>query len=374
MRLALAEMRHRRGRFAAILAAVVLLEFLALVLSSLADGLYYGATGALRTSSADIYVFSKDGLRQLTRSSLPAMDAATVARLRGVAAVGEVGVVQATGRHDKSTLDLALFGYVPRKPGGPPRATTGRLPKPGESFAAAADVSLRDEGVKLGDTITISGDARPLRIVGFTSDSRYELQPTLWTTIGTWRTVRNEVRPEFRGELRDVQALAVKLAPGASPTATANRIDAALGGSSEAVDRATAVQSLPGVTEQQSTLDQVIYATFVVAALVIALFFAVVILERRTELAILKAIGASNRYLLGGILLESLVVGLAAWAVASVLSGVMAIALPASIPFTLRPVTTATVAVATLVTAGLGAAFSFRRVTRIDPASALGGA
>ena len=374
MRLAFAEMRRGRGRFAAILAAVVLLEFLALVLSSLADGLYYGATGALRTSGADLYVFSRDGLLQLTRSSLPAADAPRVAGVRGVAAVGEVGVVQAVGRHRGSTLEVALFGYLPREPGGPLRATSGRLPRPGESFAAAADTSLRDEGVRLGDRITIGKNIPPVRIVGFTSDSRYELQPTLWTTIDTWRAVRNALRPELRGEVADVQALAVKLAPGASPAVVSDRIDAALGGSTETVDRATAVAALPGVTEQQSTLDQVIYATFVVAALVIALFFALLILERRTELAILKAVGASNRYLLSGIVLEALVVGLVGWALALILCSVMAMALPSSIPFLLRGVTTVTVAAATVVTAALGAAFSFRRVTAIDPASALGGA
>ncbi len=373
MRLALAEMRRNRGRFGAIIAALVLIVFLVLVLNALADGLYYGATGAVRTSGADLYVFSKDGRRQLARSTLSASDAATVASVPGVAEVGQVGTLQGTGQGPNGTLDIALIGYEPGKPGGPSRATEGRLPGSDEPFAAAGDVSLKDKGVKIGDAITFSGSSEPVTVVGFTSDSRYELQPTLWTTVDTWRTVRNEARPEFVGREDDVQAFAVKLAEGASDAETATAIESALGGQTETIDRATAVLSLPGVKQQRSTFDQIIYTTFVVAAIVIALFFALITLEKRTQLAILKAVGASSRYLATGILMQSLLISLIGLAIGILLSRLLAVVLPSSVPVTFRAATTVTITIATLATAALGAAFSFRRVTRIDPASALGG-
>jgi hypothetical protein len=142
MKLALAEMRRNRGRFAAIVGALVLIVFLVLVLTALADGLYYGSTGALRTSGADLYVFSTSGRKQLPRSTVPATDVATAASVPGVASVGAVSILQGTGEGPNGTLDLALIGYVPGKPGGPSRAVSGRLPAPGESGVAAADVSL----------------------------------------------------------------------------------------------------------------------------------------------------------------------------------------------------------------------------------------
>ncbi|HEX4821173.1 MAG TPA: ABC transporter permease, partial [Acidimicrobiales bacterium] len=200
MTLALAEMRRQRGRFAAIISAVVLIVFLVLVLNALADGLYYGATGAIRSGGADLYVFSKDGRKQVARSSLPAASAATVGAVPGVAAVGAVGILQGTAQGPEGVVDLALVGYEPGQPGGPARAVTGRLPRPDEPLAGAADTSLRDKGVGLGDTITFSGSSRPITVVGFTSDSRYELQPTVWTTVNTWRAVRDEARPEFKGK------------------------------------------------------------------------------------------------------------------------------------------------------------------------------
>jgi putative ABC transport system permease protein len=346
-----------------------------LVLNALADGLYFGATGAIRTSGADLYVFSKDGRRQLARSTLPTAFEATIAGVPGVAAVAGVGALQGTGRTPTgATIDVALIGYTPEQPGGPSHAINGRIPRPDESFAAAADVSLEDKGIRIGDAITFSGTSQPITIVGFTSDSRYQLQPTLWTTIDTWRTVRNVARPEFQGRQDDVQAFAVQLASGASANITASAIDAALGGQTETIDRATAVLALPGVKQQRSTFNQIIYTTFLVAAIVIALFFALITLEKRTQLAVLKALGASNRYLAAGIFVQSLLISAIAVVTGIVLSRLLATALPSSVPITFRAATAVTIAAATVITGALGAAFSFRRVTRIDPASALGGA
>lgn len=374
MTLALAEMRRNRGRYVAIIAALVLIVFLVLVLNALADGLYYGSTGAIRSSGADLYVFSKDGRKQLARSSLPVAAAAAVAGVPGVTQVGEVGVLQGAGQAPTGTIDVAVIGYVPGRPGGPSRSVAGRLPRADEPFTAAADTSLRDKGVGLGDQISIAGSTEPITIVGFTSDSRYELQPTLWTTIDTWRRVRNEARPEFAGRQEDVQAIAVGLEDGAPPGRTAAAIDAALGGTTQTITRDAAVLALPGVEQQRSTFDQIIITTFVVAAIVIALFFALITLEKRTQLAVLKAVGASSRYLAAGILVQSFVISVVGLTVGILLSRALGTLLPSTVPVTFRTVTTLTVAVGTLITGALGAAFSFRRVARIDPASALGGA
>ncbi len=378
MRLAWAEIRRTRGRFTAMAAALTLLVFLVLILSALADGLYYGATGALRSSRADLYTFSADSRQQFARSSLPAADAAAIASVGGVAAVGEVGTVQAAGRCSGrcpgGLVDLALFGYVPGLPGGPDRAAEGRVPRPGEAGVAAADVSLERDGVRIGDRITVAGTTLALRIVGFTSDSRYELQPTLWTTIATWREVQAQVRPELAGTGDTVQAFAERLEQGASPSATAAGVDAALDGRSVTVDRETAVLSLPGVREQRSTLDQVIYATLAVAGIVTALFFALVTLEKRTQLALLKAIGASSRYLGTSVVVQSAVLCTAGIVLGIVVTRVVALVVPASVPLTFTAASTVTAAVGTFATGTLGASLSFRRVARIDPATALGGA
>ena len=359
-------------------AALTLLVFLVLILSALADGLYYGATGALRAGRADLYTFSADSRRQFARSSLPAADAATIASVPGVAAVGPVGTLQATGRCSGrcpgGLVDLALFGYSPGHPGGPDRAVEGRLPGRAEAGVAAADISLRDDGVRLGDRVTVAGTTVTLRIVGFTSDSRYLLQPTLWTTIATWREVQAQARPELAGAGDTVQAFAERLRAGASPATVAAAVDAALGDGSVTVGRQAAVLSLPGVKEQRSTLDQIVYATLAVAGIVTALFFALITLEKRTQLAVLKAIGASNRYLGAGVVVQSLILCALGTGLALLVTRLAALLVPAAVPLSFTAASAATAAVGTFVMGMLGAAFSFRGLARIDPATAIGGA
>lgn len=374
MKLALAEMARNRTRFLTVIGAVTLIVFLALVLAALGDGLYYGASGAIRTSSADLYVFSKDGREDLTRSSLPAADGARIAAVPGVAEVGAVGSLQGTARGPHGLFDLALFGTVPDRPGGPTHVLSGRLPRAGETGTAAADQTLRRQGFSLGDRVMVSGSSVPITIVGFTDDSRYELQPTLWTTVATWQSVRAQARPEFAGQSQAVQAFTVALSPGAAAAPTAARIDAAMGGQTQTITRDAAVLALPGLALQRSTLNQIVYTTFGVAAVVIGLFFALITLEKRTQLAILKALGASTRYLASGIVVQSLAVCAVGVVLGIAGSRLLAALVPATVPVTFRSTTAVVVVLATFVTGVVGAAFSFRRVTHIDPASALGGA
>jgi putative ABC transport system permease protein len=372
MLLALAEIRRHRGRFAAVTATLALLAFLVLVLAGLSDGLWYGATGAIRNTHADLEVFSADSLLSLERSSLPLATADRVRQVPGVADVGAVGSLLAPASGpDGQELDVAVLGFVPGRPGSPPVVVAGRLPAAGERGVAAADATLRRR-VRLGQPITVAGSGLPLRIVGFVDDARYQLQPTLWTTIQSWQAIRDQVRPERRTSQPTVQALPVRLAPGATPAKVARQIDTTLG-TTRTVPRGRAVLAIPGAKQMRATFGQIITTTLLVAALVVALFFALLVVERRGLLAMLKALGASNRRLAGGLLVQALLATATGLAVGGLLAWAMTAMLPPTFPAVFRASTTVTLVAATLATGTVGAALSLRRVLRIDPAQALGG-
>ena len=82
--LAMREIQRGKGRFASIVAALSLIVFLVLVLGALADGLFFGATGAVRSTTASGYVFSSDAEGSLVRSKLNEADVASVAAAPGV--------------------------------------------------------------------------------------------------------------------------------------------------------------------------------------------------------------------------------------------------------------------------------------------------
>jgi putative ABC transport system permease protein len=149
-------------------------------------------------------------------------------------------------------------------------------------------------------------------------------------------------------------------------------IDEALG-TTETVSKDEAVLSLPGVDQQQSTFTAIIMVSFVVVGIVIALFFALITLEKRGQFAILKAIGSSNSLLLRGVLVQAIIATVAGYVLGWGLSRLLALALPSSVPVEFLTRTALALFAATILMGAIGALFSFRRIIRIDPAAALGG-
>lgn len=371
MRLAWAEIRRARSRFTSIVAALGLIVVLVLVLAALADGLFFGQTGVARNTRYDLQVQAADAEGSLATSELPRSLAAEIAQVEGVAEVGGVGALQVAGEGPGGELDVGAFGLEPGRPGAPLEVAEGRLPQAGEDGAVAVDTVLRREGVGLGDTLALPGSERPLEVVGVVEDVSSGFTGTAWITLDAWQDLRVAARPEARGGEEVVSVFAVTVAEGADPAEVAQRIDERAG--TATFTRAEAVTADPIVATQNGVLRAVIAATFAVAGLVVALFFALLTLEKRGLFAVVKALGAPTRYLAAGLALQALVASLAGLALGGALTWLLSLVIPDAVPTLFRPQAAATVVALTLPTALLGAALSFRRVARIDPASALGG-
>lgn len=364
--LAMKEIRRSKGRFAAIVSALSLIVFLVLVLGALADGLFFGATGAVRSTSATAYQFSNDAEGSLVRSRLDISDVQLAAAAPGVQSASPVGVLLTGGQGPAGPLDVAVFGIDPGAAGTPTNVTEGRMPQPGENGTAAVDVAFKDQDVKIGSTISV-GDASA-QVVGFVADASYQLQPTLWTTVDTWRAMRDAVRPELRGQPTAINAIALTTASNADLSAIAVAVPDSTVLTAEATGLA-----IPGVEQQSSTLNSIIYTTLAVAALVVGLFFALVVLEKRELFAALKALGASTGRLGSGVIFQAVGASIAGVLIGAVVARLFGLIVPAGVPILFRTETLITVAIFTLVAGVLGAVFSLRRIAKIDPATAIGG-
>jgi putative ABC transport system permease protein len=366
MMLAFNEIRRGRGRFASIIAALSLIVFLVLTLGALADGLFFGATGAVRSTNATAYAFSPDAKGSLIRSSMTPDQVREVQQAPGVAQATGVGVLLTAGSTQDAEYDVAIFGVDPDGAGVPTTLVEGRLPDPGENGVAAVDQSLIDEGVAMGDTISVG--SRSVEVVGIVRDSAYQLQPTVWTSIDTWRSMRNEVRPEFTGVDDDVNAVAMVT----EESSTAAQIQQEIGDLTILTAEETGL-AIPGVEQQSSTLNAIIYTALAVAALVVALFFALVVLEKRELFAALKALGTPTRKLGAGVVVQALIASAIGVVIGAVAARGLGAIVPDEVPTLFRTDTLITIAIFTLVAGVVGAAFSLRRIARIDPATAIGG-
>ena len=369
MRLALRELRRRPNRFAVAAIVLTLLALLLTFLGGLLDGLERGSTGALRVQDADVVVFADGADASLVRSRVGADVRGAVEEVVGVERVGGLGSVQLgarlDGRGPRDLVPTVLLGYE--------LAPSGLPVVPPAAGEVVADTSLRSEGVDVGTVLRLGPARSEVEVVGFVDDTQYAGQGTLWGSVTTWRDVLAANRPGARVGEGTVQALVVRAPSGDDPAAVAEAIDRATAGATDSYTIAGAIDALPGLAQQRSVFGQIIGITVAIAVLVVALFFALLTVERTALYGVLKALGASSATIFAGVLVQALVVtGVAALAGIAAGLGLDALVPPGSIPFTVTPARLATTTVALVVAAVIGCAFSVRRVLRIDPASAIG--
>jgi putative ABC transport system permease protein len=359
-------MRRRPGRFATATVLLTLIAVLVMLLGGLLDGLILRSTGAIRAQHADLIVFSSTAEESFLRSRVTPEQRAQVAAVPGVTSVGGIGVTQlgarVPGAGARDLIDVALFGYEK-----PPRG----VPVPPKTGEAYADSVLRDEGVAVGDTLRLGPARTSVKVIDFVDGVSYSGAGSLWATPATWRTVQNENRPGASVGRGVFQALVVRTDGDASKLAA--DIDRATDGATVTVSRAASADAIGGVKQQRSVFNQIIGVTLVIAAVVVALFFALLTVERLGLYGVLKAIGARSRTLLGGVVAQAIVVALIATAVGAGLAVLLDVALPpGAIPYQLLPSRVAISGVALVFAAVVGSAFSVRRVLRVNPASAIG--
>ena len=372
MRLALRELRRRPGRFGMATLTLAVLASLLLFLAGLLDGLYLGSTGAIRAQRADVFVYSDTSRDSFLRSRIAPATRNAVEQVEGVSAVGGVGLalVGAAVPGSSELADAAVIGYelAPRGVPDPPA--------PGQAWA---DDRLKAAGVGLGDVLRLGAAQIPVEVIGFVTDTNYLLQGALWVEPSTWRAVQNANRPDARVADDIVQVLVVRSDGSVSDADLAARVDAAtaaLGsgtGATSSLTKAEAELSLPGTREQSATFNQILAVTFAVVVLIVALYFALLTLERVPLYGMLKAVGASTRQLFAGVMAQAVVVATAAFVVGAVVVAAGAATAPAELPLTVEQSRVVSTYVVLVVCAIVGSLASLRRVVRIDPAQAIGG-
>lgn len=368
MSLAFRELVRVRSRFLAVGAALTLIALLVLLLGGLLDGLIRGSTGLLRAQPGELVVYAADARQTLERSVVSPADRDAVTQVEGVAAVAGLGAAVVTAAPAGVDLDdpdadlvaVALVGH---------EVATGPVPAPAGGAPPVDDRLLSSE-VTVGSELTLPGDTT-LTVGDPVEDVAYAGQATVWLPIDEWRALVSASRPDTRLGDDGVNALTVTVADDADPATVAAAIDEATG-TTETLTVEDAIQAIPGVAEQSSTFTAIIVATLLVAGLVVALFFALLTLERAHLYAVLKALGSSTREIALGVALQATAVALGAVVVGGALTVGLARVVPDGVPVELLWPRALVAAGGLVLTAVLGSAVSLRRLTRIDPAEAIG--
>lgn len=373
MFLALRELSFARGRFLLMGTVVALVSLLMVLLSGLSVGLVNDGVSGLQKLPVTSFAFESevDTTAAFSRSVVDVSAAETWAGVEGVDDAAPFGNTLVNTRTGSGLdIDLALLG-VDRGSWLAPDAEAGApLTGPGQVVLAG---TLQDEGVSLGDIITVDQVGTELEVVGFVEGQHtYGHVDVGFVDLSTWQEVRAGVRP---GE--DVPGHVYETATAIAVSGTDDPADLAAGDRAAGTASMTLTESFdasPGYAAETSTLELIQWFLYAISALVVGAFFTVVTIQRTHEIAVLRALGASRWFLLRDSLVQSAVLLLGSTAVGLGLGLAVGASLSASaMPFALE---TAPVAVAStlLVALGMvGAVVAVVRITRVDPLTALGG-
>ena len=367
MYLAIRDIRFAKGRFALMGAVVALITLLLVMLSGLTAGLGNQSTSALAALPADQLVFGAPAgstpKASFTESEVTRAQEAEWSARDGVARADAVGISQSrfqalgAGGIPARTAGVAVFGSEPG---------TGLAPAPLSEGTIAVGTGLAKElDLSIGSRASVGGI--DLVVTAVVPDQWYSHASVVWTTLADWRKLAHI--PD--GGTATV--LAVKHEGSSDAGTVVDRIaaNAAAGTVSTTVDES--FQALGSYKSENGSLLLMQAFLYGISALVIVAFLTVWTVQRTRDIAVLKALGGSSRYILRDAMGQAalvLLAGAAAGGLAGVTGGILA---SRAAPFLLTP-RTALLPIAGIVLLGLaGAALAVRSATRVDPLIALGG-
>ena len=359
MFVALRDLRFARGRFALMAAVIVLMTALIGLVSGLTAGLSRDSTAAIDDLGVGSIAFAAPAPGQgvsFTDSTVTASTWRQWAKQPGVVAVAPLGILTGRLAAKGRTATVTVFGV---EPGGPLVPSGAR---PGSGTVVVSTSVAHTLGLRIGDPVTVGRDT-PMRVGAIITGATFSHTPVIWTTLSDWQAVSGAPK----GHL-EATVIGLNLRSGTDVA----KADAALG--THTVSRSGADAAIPGYTSENGSLQLMRVFLFAISALVVGAFFTVWTMQRNADIAVLKALGASNGYLLRDALGQALIVLVSATVIGTGIADTIGALVSGTVPFVTNLSTTLLPLVVLVVLGMLGAALAIRRVTAVDPLTALGAA
>jgi putative ABC transport system permease protein len=337
---------YRRTRFIVVIVLGAVVFALLFVMTGLVEQFNNEPVDTVAAIGADTWVVPEGISGPFT-----ALSAAPAAAIDAVEADNKVPVVVSRSglvdEPDDDAVEVVLIGHEVDALGSPPTsegrpaATTGEV---------VVDESL---GLSVGDEVMIVG--QPFTVVGETK------RTTLLAGIPLVFVVLSDAQQLTFGSDEVISGVLVEGEPSAIPpgakTMTADEVADSV------------LKPLEGAI---ASIDLVRGLLWIVAAIIVGAVVYLSALERQRDFAVLKAVGAPNRALLGSLAVQAVLVALLAVGAAAILQIFLAEQFPLEVTVPARAFWQ--LPLLAVVMALLAGAIGMRKVLKADPSQAFAGA
>ncbi|MBI5266099.1 MAG: ABC transporter permease [candidate division Zixibacteria bacterium] len=280
---------HRPSRSALIIVGVALCTVLMMFLVAVYRGVSDGTLDYVRHNDADLWVLQENATNIVRGSSLLLpKHRQTLERVPAVRAISPVLLILAVVKGEQTDGTVYLVGYEPEAArGGPPVIAEGRAVA-SDSEIVLDDRFARKLKLSVGDDVTINQTS--FKVVGLSTGTNAFVIQYAFTTLKTAQ--------KLFGQVKIVSAYLIDLQPDADLMATRKTIGKLLGDVSVFTQEEFVSNNR---REMQSGFLPFIAAvcslSVIVLVAILSLLLTIVVLERRTDFAVMKTLGAPRFFL-----------------------------------------------------------------------------
>ncbi len=372
-RVFLRDMAYRKARVVLTAIGVTVLISLILMLGGIMNGMRIQAKQYVESTGADIWISAKGSGGAFVGFSLLIPEyLAYLNTEEGLREKSASPLVFAQARpviHNKQGKAIVV-GYQLGKFGGPTRVVEGRLFTPSQfedyrpEDKPTPEVVIDEKmNLEIGERISIGG--KDLKVVGKVKSLMFVLDtPLLFMDIRTAQDV-------LLNNYLHVNMMIAKTAEGHTAEEVAQKLDEQ--GSIEARTLNQTVDDIlkTYVTEPMKAVQFLRVMLWLAAGIIVAMITYVTTLEKTQEIGVLKAIGASNRYVMSLLLKQVALMSVVGVMCGVILSYLFAAAAPIFVA--INPVESGAVALISFIVCCGGGYLAGRKAATVDPMVAFRG-
>lgn len=371
MFLALREMRFAKARYILIAIIMVLVAFLVLFVTGLAQGLAYDNAASVKNMAATHFVMEDNSNHRFTRSQIDEEQLDAAAAVVGDQNVEPLGVSMTTVIPEGETVKLDITLLAVRPEGWlMPELISGTKFSDLSKRYVLVDQSMTEDGIDIGTVLVDQASGAEWTVNGFVANESFSHTPAVFLSEQDWIDLQMQSpghpgADEAASNTR-YNAIAVK-----DSADQLTHLQEVLPGT-EIITKSEAISAIPGYKEEQGSLLMMIGFLFAISAFVLAVFFYVITIQKTSQFGILKAIGTRTSYLAKSVALQVLVLSVGSLALSILIVQLFKAVLPDSMPFQLGWLTMVITSVSFIVMSLGGSLFSVWKVTKIDALDAIG--
>jgi len=339
MNLAWKEIKKNKGRFLILGSIVFLVSLLTFIISGLANGLSQDNAALIKDLPQGQFYLSKDADQTYNLSKI---DSSTQNEILSNEKNAVAFSIQMGFLNDKDNKQQSVAFTT---------ATASTLFANVKHGEVILDSSLKDKGIKVGDTLTNNQFNGKFVVKGFVEQKKYSHAPVAYINKEDYQEI-------YRVD--EMQMIFV-------PNGDSSKELAGL----QSFSNKEFLQTIPSYNAEQMSLNMIVWFLIVISGMLFAIFFYMMNVQKIGLYGILKAIGLKTGKLFKMIWTQMTIITVISLVLSVGLSQAFNLITPNGMPFALTITTTIQLSIVFLIIGFIGATISGMQIKKIEPLQAI---